>query len=174
MPDYRRLRVPGGTYFFTVNLQNRSDDLLVRHVDELRAAWRAVRQQHMFHELAWVILPNHLHCIWRLPEGDSDFALRWRLIKTRFTKSLPRTFNEPPERRKGERLVWQRRYWEHLVRDDDDLTRLTDYIHWNPVKHGLVKDVDDWPHSSWHDYKGQLGKDFGVGAQKIDSDIVGE
>ncbi len=152
MPNYRRARHPGGTYFFTVNLLQRSgNDLLVRHIKELREAVRVVRLQYPFYIHAWVVLPDHLHCVLELPEEDADFALRWRLIKSYFSKSLPKTewLTDVRESRK-ERGIWQRRYWEHLIRDDADFAAHMDYVHINPQKHGLVRRVSDWPYSTFH------------------------
>ncbi|HEX9811221.1 MAG TPA: transposase [Burkholderiales bacterium] len=152
MPDYRRAWHPGGTYFFTVNLLERfGNDLLVREIDTLRAAVRRVQQAHPFTIHGWVVLPDHLHCVISLPEGDDDFALRWRLIKARFSKALPVTERRSLVRqRRGERGIWQRRYWEHLIRDEADFAAHMDYVHINPVKHRLVKRVADWPHSTFY------------------------
>jgi putative transposase len=152
MPDYRRAWHPGGTYFFTVNLLERhANDLLTRHVDALREAVRRVRQRHPFAIHAWVVLPDHLHCVIELPAGDADFATRWRLIKMGFSKALPCTERVSKTREaRGERGIWQRRYWEHLIRDEADYQAHMDYVHINPVKHGLVKSVADWPHSTFH------------------------
>ncbi len=151
MPDYRRARVPGATYFFTVNLRDRRSGLLVREVELLRATVRATQARHPFHIDAWVVLPDHMHCLWTLPEGDADFALRWKVIKFAFAKRLP-----PTEAcsatlvARGERGIWQRRYWEHLIRDERDYASHMDYLHFNPVKHGHVARVSDWPYSSFH------------------------
>lgn len=115
MPDYRRAWHPGGTYFFTVSLlQRQGNDLLIRHIEALRAMVDLVRRRHAFRIHAWVVLPEHLHCVIELPPGDRDFATRWRLIKAGFSKSLPRTERLSAVRsRRGERGIWQRRYWEH-------------------------------------------------------------
>src|SRR5258705_12945496 len=153
MTSYRRSRVAGATYFFTVNLAQRSQALLVEHVASLRAAFKYVRIRHPFTVAAIVILPDHLHAVWTLPPDDNDFALRWPLIKTAFSRGLFLNENRSFSRQaKHERGVWQRRYWEHLVRDEDDLSRHIDYIHMNPIKHGLVTRLADWPHSSFHRY----------------------
>ena len=148
MPDYRRAWHPGGTYFFTVNLLRRQgNDLLTRHVDVLRETVRSVRKRYPFHIHGWVVLPEHLHCVIELPPGDADFATRWRLIKMGFSKALPRDESRSAVRvRRGERGIWQRRYWEHLIRDEADYGAHMDYVHINPVKHGLVGRVVDWPH----------------------------
>ena len=143
MVDYRRNRVPGGTFFFTVNLHNRRSTLLVDHVVELRDSFAAVREGHPFHIDAIVVLPEHLHAVWTLPEGDDDYALRWRLIKTRFTQSLIRS---------ADTKVWQDRYWEHTIRDEPDFEAHVNYVHINPVKHGYVERASEWQHSSIHRY----------------------
>jgi REP-associated tyrosine transposase len=151
MTNYRRNFVPGGSYFFTVNLFDRSKRLLVEHIDALRAAFRYARSRHPFEIAAAVVLPDHLHAIWTLPDGDADFALRWRLIKGEFSRALPSSEKLSASRAgKGERAVWQRRYWEHTLRDEKDFERHSDYIHFNPVKHGHVGRVQDWPYSSFH------------------------
>jgi putative transposase len=151
MSEYRRLWVSGGTYFFTVNLVDRSRRLLVERFDLLRAATCAVRRNHPFEIVAWVVMPNHLHAVWTLPAGDIDFATRWMLIKQSFARGIPMEERvAASRRRKGERGIWQRRYWEHLIRDERDLRHHVDYIHFNPVKHGLAMRVADWPYSSFH------------------------
>jgi putative transposase len=152
MPDYRRNWHPGGTYFFTVATLKRSgNDLLTRHIDVLRAVVRSVRQRHPFRIRGWVVLPDHLHCVIELPSGDADFACRWRLTKAGFSKAIPSTETiSAVRRRRGERGVWQRRYWEHLIRDEADFAAHMDYVHINPVKHGLVERVIDWPYSTFH------------------------
>ena len=151
MTGYRRNFIPGGTFFFTVNLRDRRSSLLTAHIGELRAAVREIRMRHPFAITAMVVLPDHLHAVWTLPEGDKDFSLRWRQIKSKFSRDMPAT--EPisiSRLAKGERGIWQRRYWEHTIRDEHDFARHVDYVHINPVKHGLVSRVRDWPHSSFH------------------------
>lgn len=151
MTSYRRNFVPGGSYFFTVNLANRRSRLLTDNIALLRTAFREVRARHPFAVDAVVVLPDHLHSIWTLPDGDADFAMRWRLIKSTFSRALPRCEWVSNSRRgKGERGVWQRRYWEHTLRDEADFVRHADYVHFNPVKHGHVGQVKDWPYSSFH------------------------
>ncbi|BBL69448.1 REP-associated tyrosine transposase [Methylogaea oryzae] len=154
MSDYRRYRVPGGTYFFTVNLLERyANDLLTRHVDILREVVRETRHRRPFHIDAWVVLPEHLHCVWTLPPGDVDNANRWRIIKQQFSKALPVTERRSAVRiARGERGIWQRRFWDHVIRDDADYAAHIDYCHINPIKHGLVKHVADWPYSTFHRY----------------------
>jgi putative transposase len=155
MSDYRRLYVPGGTYFFTVNLHDRRSDLLVRHIDLLRQSWREVSHLEPFETLAAVVLPDHLHLVISLPEGDPDFPVRLRLLKSGFTRRLPAEVKSSG--RKGERRVWQRRYWEHVIRNQADLEAHINYVHFSPVKHGLVAEMDDWPYSTWHRRKHDLG-----------------
>jgi putative transposase len=151
MTNYRRNFVPGAGYFFTVNLADRRSRLLTGNIALLRAAFRYARGRHPFAVDAIVVLPDHLHAMWTLPEGDCDFALRWRLIKSTFSRGLPAGEQVSPSRaRKGERGIWQRRYWEHTLRDEGDVARHADYIHYNPVKHGYVRRVRDWPYSSFH------------------------
>ncbi len=151
MPDYRRVRVPGGTYFFTINLLDRRSDLLVREIDALRNAVRRTRRERPFRIDAWVVLPDHMHCVLTLPEGDDDFSSRIRAIKIRFVRAVPATERRTRVRaRRGERGIWQRRFWEHTIRDEADLARHLDYIHFNPVKHGYVSRAGDWPYSTFH------------------------
>jgi putative transposase len=156
MSNYRRHYIPGGSWFFTVNLKNRHSDLLIRHIALLRRATSFVKQRKPFHIDAWVVLPDHMHCIWTLPANDSDFSGRWRDLKKMFTRSLNR----------GE--VWQPRFWEHTLRDEEDMRRHRDYININPVKHGWVERVRDWPYSTFHrdvrdgiyppDWAGEVGE----------------
>jgi putative transposase len=151
MPDYRRNRVVGGTYFFTVNLLDRDRPLLVEHIEILRESVRRVRELMPFHIDAWVVLPEHMHALWTLPEGDADFPRRWQAIKMAFSKRVAAGEALSASRRsRGERGIWQRRYWEHTIRNDRDYATHMDYIHFNPVKHGLVSDVAAWPFSSFH------------------------
>lgn len=151
MPDYRRYRVPGGTYFFTVHLLERRRDLLVRHIAILREAVRVTRAQRPFYIDAWVVLPDHLHCIWTLPSEDDDFSNRWKAVKIRFVQAIPATERRSTVRTaRGERAIWQRRFREHVIRDNEDYARHMDYIHFNPVKHGWVNAVKDWPYSTFH------------------------
>ncbi|WFU30441.1 transposase [Bradyrhizobium brasilense] len=151
MVTYRRNFIAGGSFFFTVNLEDRRLRLLTDHIDQLRAAFRETRERHPFTTEAIVILPDHLHAVWSLPEGDADFATRWRQIKSTFSRSLPvGELISGSRAARSERGIWQRRYWEHTIRDESDLTRHIDYVHINPLKHGLVKRVRDWPYSSFH------------------------
>ena len=153
MSNYRRVRIAGGTYAFTVNLLERRRTLLVDHVQALRESFRVAYAARPFTLRAWVILPDHLHCVWRLPEGDHDNATRWRHIKSTFSRAIPSGERLSARRQtKAERGIWQRRYWERVIRDDDHLGRCIDYIHINPQKHGYVQRVADWPHSSFHEF----------------------
>ncbi|MFP3423657.1 REP-associated tyrosine transposase [Pseudoalteromonas sp. SIMBA_162] len=149
--QYRRNYVKGGTYFFTVNLLDRNKSLLVEHIDLLRESIRFVKSQRPFYIDAWVVLPDHLHAVLTLPDDDVDYSSRWREIKKRFSKSLPKTeFLTQTRKRKNERGIWQRRFWEHTIRDDNDYWHHVNYVHFNPLKHGLVSQVTDWPYSSFH------------------------
>ena len=151
MTAYRRNRQPAGTYFFTVNLARRDQTLLVDHIHHLRHAIYATRAERPFRIDAIVVLPDHLHAIWTLPPHDADFSTRWRLIKTRFSRAVglhvPQSWSQ---RDKQERGVWQRRFWEHTIRDDADCRTHLAYCWGNPVKHGLVSRAADWPFSSLH------------------------
>lgn len=151
MPEYRRHRVPGASYFFTVNLRDRDASSLVDNVDLLRQVVARVRALMPFHIDGWAVLPDHLHSIWTLPEGDGDFPRRWQAIKMSFSRRI--TPGEPlsaSRRIRGERGIWQRRYWEHTVRDARDYAAHLDYIHFNPVRHGYVTRPADWKLSSFH------------------------
>lgn len=151
MPNYRRNRVPGGTYFFTVNLLDRKSALLTEHIAELREAVRSVRQRQPFHIDGWVVLPEHMHAIWTLPPGDADYSSRWRAIKKAFSKALPNIeYRSQASIERNERGIWQRRFWEHTIIDEADYAAHMDYIHYNPVKHGWAGTVGEWPFSSFH------------------------
>jgi putative transposase len=168
MPNYRRAQAEGSIYFFTVVLADRGSTLLVDEIDRLRRAYRAARQRRPFRTIAICVLPDHLHALWALPDGDADFSTRWNLIKTGFSRGISAGFAMSASKMgKREKGIWQRRYWEHLIRDDADLERHLDYIHFNPVKHGHVARVIDWPHSSFHHYvaKGSLPADWGGDAK---------
>ena len=156
MPNYRRADSPGATYFFTVVTHSRQPWLTNNDVREaLREGIEQTRLRHPFTIDAWVLLPDHLHCIWTLPESDSDFSIRWTHIKQHVSRKCapryvdPAKFNES-QRKRGEAGFWQRRFWEHLIRDDVDFERHIDYVHWNPVKHGYVDRCIDWPYSTFH------------------------
>jgi putative transposase len=164
MTRYRRALIDGGVFFFTVTLSDRSSNLLVREIDRLRSAYAAVKNKYPFETVAICVLPEHLHALWSLPAGDADFSLRWNLIKRNFSSGLAvradRSSSKIARREKG---IWQRRFWEHAIRNDADLEKHVDYIHFNPVKHGHVTRVRDWPYSSFSRYvtKGLLPLDWG-------------
>lgn len=163
---YRRANTPGATYFFTVNLAERKAGLLVQHIDLLRSALATIKQRHPFRIEALVVMPDHLHALWTLPEGDGSYATRWSLIKAGFSRGLPKIERVNESRiKKRERGIWQRRYWEHQIRDDADFERHVDYIHFNPVKHGHASSPVDWPYSSIHEYirQGKLPEAWGGG-----------
>ncbi len=145
MRNYIRSRVSGGTYFFTVNLAERhNNDLLIRHIDILRQAVAYTKRRHPFNIDGFVVLPEHLHAIWTLPVNDANYSMRWRLIKSYFSRNIAKTEHISTSRRKqGERGIWQRRFWEHSIRDDKDFENHMDYLHYNPVKHGYVNSVAD-------------------------------
>lgn len=167
MVNYRRALVPGATYFFTVTLRDRRKEWLTAYVDQLRVVVRDVRRQRPFAINSIVILPDHLHAVWTLPAGDADFPGRWRAIKAGFTRALTRDGVPLVRDRRGEYDLWQRRDWEHLIRNDDDLARHVDYIHYNPVKHGLVADPFGWRWSSIHAFarRGIVGRSWRGGDQ---------
>ncbi|GGB74912.1 REP-associated tyrosine transposase [Henriciella pelagia] len=172
MPNYRRLYVPGGTYAFTLCLHDRRADTLIRYIEALRASYHEVTARHPLRTIAICVLPDHMHLLWALPDGDCDFVNRLRLIKAGFTRRLPAHLKSVG--RKGERRIWQSRYWEHVIRGGssvknrssesilakNDLAAHMDYIHWNPVKHGLVASPEAWPHSSWHRYKDSWNREW--------------
>ena len=165
MVRYRRNHVAGGTYFFTVVLADRAAKTLVDHVDALRSTFRRVRREQPFGIEAMVVLPDHLHAVWRLPERDADYPGRWQAIKAGFTRTLRQRGVALARSARGEATLWQRRYWEHTIRDEVDLQHHVDYLHYNPVKHGLVEQVVEWPYSSFHSYvrRGLLSADWGGG-----------
>jgi len=152
MVHYRRSRVPGGCYFFTVTLRDRRSALLVEHIDALRAAMGALIQRLPLRIDAMIVLPDHLHALWTLPAGDDDYSLRWQFLKARFTRIVRKRGVDQARYRRGEYRIWQSRFWEHTIIDDADFARHVDYIHFNPVKHGLVKLPTDWRWTSLHRY----------------------
>ncbi len=160
MPNYRRMHRPGGTFFFTVNLADRGSRLLIERIDDLRTAYASVAAEHPLCTEAIVVMPDHLHAVWTLPNGDSDFSVRWKKIKTRFSKAVlkggadgglaPTLRVSASKRAKGEVGIWQRRFWEHTIRDEADFAAHVAYCHFNPVKHGFAERPEDWPYSSVH------------------------
>ncbi|MEN8168780.1 MAG: transposase [Pseudomonadota bacterium] len=172
MSNYRRVVVPGGTYFFTLVTHERLPLFTsAENVSHLRAAFHKVRDTRPYVMDAIVVLPDHLHCIWRLPEGDGDFSSRWREIKKATSRAIASTADQ-----RHERSVWQRRFWEHLIRDEEDWRRYLDYIHYNPVKHGLAKHPYDWPWSSfrrcvergWYEASWGAAEPIGIGGLDLE------
>lgn len=169
MPDYRRYFLPGGTFYFTLATYARRPILttdLGRRC--LREAVVTIRRLYPFQLFAVCLLPDHLHCVWTLPQKDADYSTRWKRIKHEFSvRWLAAGGTEsdvtPSQRHEGRRGIWQPRFWEHTVRDEDDLERCVDYIHWNPRKHELVRRVIDWPYSSFHRFvsTGQYDANWG-------------
>lgn len=158
MPNYRRTRTTGGTYFFTVVTGERRKILTAPESRlALRNAINTARLQYPFIVEAWVLFPEHLHCIWTLPEGDKDYSKRWGLIKAGFSKQMRKTLHDDArltgsKQMHRETTIWQRRFWEHSIRDEEDFRQHMDYVHYNPLRHGLVTHVKDWPYSTFHRY----------------------
>jgi putative transposase len=169
MSCYIRPQIPGAAVFFTVALAARGTDVLVTHIDALRAAVRDTRAERPFGVAAWVVLPDHMHCVWQLPTGDCDYSTRMGAIKARFSMHLRRSGFTPtparnsygargerirrvgvnPDLRKGEVGIWQKRFWEHHIRNDAEFRACVRYCWINPVKHGFVERPEDWPYSSF-------------------------
>ena len=174
---YRRAFVAGGSFFFTLVTEKRRPLFAsAEAVDVLRCAFRSVRSTRPFALDAIVVLPDHLHCIWTLPPGDADFATRWRLIKTWFTKHYDpalRPIQNGVRMRRQEQALWQHRYWEHMLRDEADFERHVEYIHYNPVKHGYVTSPLEWPHSSFRRYVEAGVYEAGWGQGQMDFEDVG-
>jgi len=147
-----------------VTLRNRKSNLLIEKIDLLKLVIHKVKAEHPFQIRAYVILPEHLHMIWQLPEGDSNYSLRWEKIKTLFSKALYKTGIPLIKTKHDEYGLWQRRFWEHTIRDEMDFENHINYIHYNPIKHGLVSSLHHWPHSSFNHYVhlGQLPENWGV------------
>jgi len=183
MSHYRRVKFCGGYYFFTVVCYKRRKILAGEIARKcLRHAFEKVRSERHFETIAFCLLPEHLHCIWKLPEGDGDFSIRWSLIKRDFTinylkeggKESTQSSSRLKHRHRG---IWQKRFWEHQIRDERGLQSHIDYIHYNPVKHELVKDVDEWQWSTYHKYvkAGYYGKvDLGRMQESVNSIFVNE
>ena len=146
--EYRRNYQAGGVYFFTVVTQSRRP-ILIDHINRLRAAFRHVMERYPFAVDAVVVLPDHLHTIWRLPDGDHDYSRRWMVLKRKFSAGFSSAKLTESQEMKREKGIWQRRYWEHTIRDEEDWRRHMDYIHYNPVKHGYVSTPGDWPYGSF-------------------------
>ena len=166
MSNYRRLYSPGGYYFFTVVAHNRRKifaEQLAR--DCLHCSLERIQACRPFENIAICLMPDHLHCIWKLPENDVDFSTRWSSIKAVFSREYLKRggadgIKTQSQNKHREAAIWQRRFWEHLIKDENDLDRHVKYIHYNPVKHGLVSDVEDWPWSTYHKYKRQIVCNF--------------
>jgi len=171
MPNYIRAQQSGGTFFFTITTYRRKRILLDRQViNALRESLRDTRKANPFGIAAWVLLPDHMHFIWRLTDGDADYSRKWGRIKAGVTRRVKKHYDRNAEAhdsavRRRESTIWQRRLWEHQIRNDKDLKAHVDYLHYNPVKHGLVSRVGDWPYSSFHRYvrQGFYGDDWGSG-----------
>ena len=163
MVNYRRNHIAGASYFFTVNLHNHSSQLLIKEIDLLRYCMRNTQEKNPFQIKAIIILPEHLHALWTLPESFSDYSLLWQKIKSSFTRGLLKKGYKLTKNNRGEYKIWQHRFWEHTIQDDTDFENHVNYIHYNPVKHGLVERVIDWPYSSFHRYvrQGLLSKNWG-------------
>ncbi len=174
---YRRIYIRGGCYFFTVVTEQRQPIFSdATQVEILREAFKRVKQNYAFTIDAMVALPDHLHCIWTLPESDNNYAIRWRLVKTWFTKHCNqdlRLVQNQTKARRQEQALWQHRYWEHAIRDEDDFQHHVEYIHYNPVKHGYVASAVDWPYSSLQRYikNGSVPADWGSSMIEIPDGI---
>jgi len=180
MPDYRRSILEGGTFFFTVVAYNRQPILTTPVAREiLRSAWINVQERFPFTTDAVCLLPEHIHCIWTLPEGDFNYSVRWKEIKRLFTRDYlrqvgPGEFRNKSHQKQGEAAIWQRRFWEHTIQNQEDLARHVEYILFNPVKHGLVESVSGWPWSSFHQFVklGLYPNEWGGSELREDKDIA--
>lgn len=150
MSSYRRVRAAGASYFFTVNLAERGRTTLIDNIEVLRTAYRATVADHPVRCDAMVVLPDHIHAVWTMPRGDADYSARWSVIKARFSLAVGGGRKRPSHFARREAGVWQRRFWEHMIRDDDDYAAHIRYCWFNPVKHGFVQNPQDWPYSSVH------------------------
>lgn len=167
MTDYRRAYLKGGTFFFTGVTYKRYP--VFKRKSSVDLLWRSIKSvvdEHPFEMRAYVLLPDHIHCIWTLPKEDSDYSTRWKKIKSRFTRRYSSSNIGPISesmRKKGERGVWQRRFWEHVIWDQEDFNKHCDYIHFNPVKHGLVDSPAKWKYSSFSEFveKGMYSPNWG-------------
>ena len=163
MVNFRRDNTPGGTYFFTLTLKDRQSKIITKHITALGRSLRQARKNNPFTLHAMVALPDHLHMIMELPENDAKFSTRLRQIKTYFIQEIMATERSILRNARDEYNLWQRRFWEHQIRNDADFETHVNYIHYNPVKHGLVNNVIDWPYSSFHRYvrEGILPQNWG-------------
>ncbi|MBI3777770.1 MAG: transposase [Gammaproteobacteria bacterium] len=177
MATFRRSTIAGATYFFTVNTDRRQK-VLTRPLfyQALKQSLEAVKKKYPFVIEAFVLLPDHLHCIWTLPENDADYSTRWNIIKRSVSQQVRDSTMapvSPSKRKRGELGLWQRRFWEHRIREERDFEKHVEYIHWNPVKHGYVKRVCDWPYSSFHRFvaRGIYPLDWAGGPDKDDGNF---
>lgn len=175
---YRRAQVKGGTYFFTVVTYKRAKILCeAENIQLLRDSFKKVMGKFPFRIDAFVLLPNHLHCIWTLPPGDVNFSTRWRLIKSNFSRKCNDVYKQrnisASRKNKNEQAVWQRRFWEHSIRDESDFKHHVEYIHYNPVKHRLTDAPKEWEFSSFHRYinNGKYDSDWGAGQKMSFNDV---
>ncbi|MEL6618288.1 MAG: transposase [Pseudomonadota bacterium] len=150
MSNYIRPRIPGASIFFTVRLAPRTAPILTDHIDHLRMAVRLTKNDHPFAIDAWVVLPDHIHAVWTMPERDCDYSKRWSVIKARFSREVGVGHRRASHFVRRERGIWQRRFWEHHLRTETDRANAIRYCLNNPVKHGLVLDPSKWPYSSIH------------------------
>ena len=174
---YRRANIKGATYFFTMNLADRRQTLLTDEFNKLRDSFNRVKHNHPFLLDAMVVLPDHLHLMMTLPENDNDFATRLMLVKTGFSRQITNNEKISPSRKsKRERGIWQRRYWEHLIRDENDFATHVDYIHYNPVKHGYVAQATNWQFSTIHKFvkDGVIPANWGCYSHSTSDDSFGE
>jgi putative transposase len=182
MPEYRRSLIPGGTYFFTVVTYRRLPIVVTEQArNDLHWAWMDVKKRFPFTTKTIFLLPDHIHCIWPLPDGDANYSVRWKEIKRLFSKRYLNSvgsyeFRCASREKRAEVTVWQRRFWEHTLQDENDLQRHFDYIHYNPVKHGLVQQVKDWQWSSFHRFvrMGWYDAEWGGGNEGFNSIECGE
>ena len=162
MSNYHRLFIKGGTYFFTLVTHDRQPFLSKEStLRRLKTSFRYAMNKHPFLINGMVILPDHIHCIWQLPENDNNYSIRWNLIKRFFSTGISCSTNQ-----RREKNIWQRRFWEHLIRNEEELFRCLDYIHYNPVKHGYVKSPCEWESSSFKRYVRQGFYDFNWGSNE--------
>ncbi len=168
MPNYRRDQTPGGTWFFTVVAFKRRPIFCQQQFREsLQRSIIRTGEVLPFKINAWVLLPDHLHCVWTLPDNDAEFSMRWKLIKQYVSRECQSYFPghddfSVAKKKRRESSIWQRRFWEHRIRSERDFAKHLDYLHFNPVKHGHCNNPADWPYSSFHRYqaKGFYPKDW--------------
>ncbi len=173
MVNYRRNYVKGASYFFTLTLYNRKNDYLIRHHQELKIAYTKVKNQKPFKTIAYAIMPDHYHLLWQLPKNDTDYPGRLRAIKKAFTKAIRENDTCSIAKKTSSSPIWQNRYWEHTIKDEIDMEQHINYIHFNPVKHGMVKQALEWPYSSFHAYvqRGLLPIDW-AGREEHDNRLM--